>query len=208
MKKPIVLVGAGGHAMACIDVIERMESFKIVGLIGLDVEIGKRVLGYEIIGSDEMLPTLRLKINHAFVAVGQITSAITRKDIFTKLINLNFELPVLVSPEAFVSSHSQIGNGTIIHHGARIGPGSQIGMNCIINTNAVVEHGAKVGDYCHVSTGALINGDAIIGSETFIGSGAVIRNNTSVGSQSIVGMGSHIFQNLPEKSRASVRQDR
>ncbi len=203
--KQIVLVGAGGHAMACIDVIEKMESFELIGLIGTNSEVGKEVLGYEVIGSDEILPTLRLKISYAFVGVGQITSVITRMKIFANLKNLGFELPVLISPEAYISSHSKIGDGTVIHHGARVGPGSRIGMNCIVNTNAIIEHGAKMGDNCHLATGAIINGDAIIGSETFIGSGAIIRNNISVGSKSIIAMGSQIFDSLPDNSRASFR---
>ena len=32
-KKNIILIGAGGHAKVCIDVIESEKKFKIVGLI-------------------------------------------------------------------------------------------------------------------------------------------------------------------------------
>ena len=32
-KKNIILVGAGGHAKVCIDVIEREKKFQILGLI-------------------------------------------------------------------------------------------------------------------------------------------------------------------------------
>ena len=32
-KKNIILIGAGGHATSCIDVIETTNKFKIIGLI-------------------------------------------------------------------------------------------------------------------------------------------------------------------------------
>ena len=32
-KKKIILVGSGGHAEACIDVIESEKKFKILGLV-------------------------------------------------------------------------------------------------------------------------------------------------------------------------------
>ena len=47
MKKiDLLLIGAGGHADACIDVIESIGEFNIVGLVGLPSEIGSKKLGY------------------------------------------------------------------------------------------------------------------------------------------------------------------
>ena len=34
-KKKIILVGSGGHAEACIDVIESEKKFKILGLVDI-----------------------------------------------------------------------------------------------------------------------------------------------------------------------------
>ena len=33
MKKKLILIGAGGHALSCIDVIEAEKKFKIIGLV-------------------------------------------------------------------------------------------------------------------------------------------------------------------------------
>ncbi len=35
-KEKIILIGAGGHAESCIDVIEQEDRFEIAGLIGLE----------------------------------------------------------------------------------------------------------------------------------------------------------------------------
>ena len=59
MSNPtILLIGAGGHARACIDVIEQEGRFNIAGLVGLPHEVGSRVLGYPVLGSDIELPDL------------------------------------------------------------------------------------------------------------------------------------------------------
>ena len=42
-------------------------------------------------------------------------------------------LPVIVSPNAYVSKRAQIGNGTIIYHDAIVNTNAKIGKNCIIN---------------------------------------------------------------------------
>ena len=43
-KKPIILVGSGGHAKACIDVVENEAKFYIYGII--DNKKKGRLLGY------------------------------------------------------------------------------------------------------------------------------------------------------------------
>ena len=45
----IILIGAGGHARSCIDVIEGVGQFEIVGLIEKDKNINNTNLGYSII---------------------------------------------------------------------------------------------------------------------------------------------------------------
>ena len=57
-KTEIILIGAGGHAAACIDVIEQQDKFRIAGLIGQENELGQRVCGYSVFGVDRELPEL------------------------------------------------------------------------------------------------------------------------------------------------------
>ncbi len=47
----ILLIGAGGHARSCIDVIETLGQLEIVGLIEKDEEIKGDNLGYPVIGT-------------------------------------------------------------------------------------------------------------------------------------------------------------
>lgn len=192
----IILIGAGGHAASCIDIIESDGRFRIAGLVGRDNELHQRLCGYEIIATDRDLQALVREYRFALIAVGQIKSAEGRRNLFTKALEAGFEFPTIVSPYAYVSSHASIGEGSIIMYGAMLNANSRIGANCIINSHALVEHGAQVGDHCHISTGVILNGDVRIGTGSFIGSGALIREGVSVGSDCVVGMKSVIRRDL------------
>lgn len=190
MSKPtLVIIGAGGHAQVCIDVIEQHSQFQIFGLVGAPAEIGQERLGYRVIASDDGLRLLAQDHHHALVAVGQIKSPDQRMRLFALAQELGFHLPVIISPTAYVSRHASVAAGTIVMPGAVINAGARVGKNCIINSRALVEHGAVVGDDCHLSTGAMLNGDARVGSGSFIGSGSVIKEGVSLGQRCIVGMG-------------------
>ena len=196
MKKKIILIGAGGHAESCIDVIKKNKKYQIAGLIGTKSEVGKLVMGHKVIGSDKDLKFFSGKIKYALIAVGQIKTAKKRKKIYDLLRSLNFKLPVIISPLAYVSEFSKIGDGTIVMHFALINSKTQIGNNCIINSKALIEHGTSIGNHCHVSTSATINSGVTINDEVFIGSSSCIKQNLKIGTGSLIAMGSRILKNV------------
>ena len=185
----ILLIGAGGHARSCIDVIETVSHFEIAGLIEKDESMTNANLGYPIIGTDDNLDNLRKNYDYALVTVGQIKSPAIRVKLYQLLIELDFTLPTIISPKAYVSKHAQIGKGSIIMHGSIVNANAKIGKNCIINNHSLIEHDAIIGDHCHIATGAIINGEVSVGNETFIGSGAVTKQCISIGNNCIVGAG-------------------
>jgi|TARA_Y100000034_G_scaffold13762_1_gene14351 sugar O-acyltransferase (sialic acid O-acetyltransferase NeuD family) len=185
----IILVGAGGHARSCIDVIELSGQYKIAGLVEKDNKDGQENLGYPILGSDDDLRVLRQKYSHAFVTVGQIKSPETRIILFQRLQELDYQFPVIVSPRAYVSKNAQISKGTIVLHDAMVNANAKVGKNCIINNKALIEHDALIGDHCHIATGAIVNGKVAVGNESFIGSGAVTKQSISIGNNCVIGAG-------------------
>jgi sugar O-acyltransferase (sialic acid O-acetyltransferase NeuD family) len=190
MNKPdIILIGAGRHACACIDVIELENKFRIVGLIGRQEEINERHFGYSVIASDLDLPDLAKEYPCALITVGQIKSPDIRIELFQKASTLGFGFPIIISPRAYVSKYSSVGAGSIIMHDAIVNIGANVGSNCIINTRALVEHHASVEDHSHISTGAILNGGCSVGYGGFLGSGSVIKHNVSLGKKCMVGMG-------------------
>jgi sugar O-acyltransferase (sialic acid O-acetyltransferase NeuD family) len=199
MSKPtILLIGAGGHALSCIDVIEQEGIYKIAGLIGLTSEMNIQLLRYSVIGTDKDLAQLANKHQYAFITVGQIKTPTHRIRLYQDAVKLGFQLPVLVSATAYISPHATIEAGTIVMHGAIVNAGARIGKNCIINSRALVEHDTTVEDHCHISTGTILNGNVRIGTGSFVGSGSVIKEGVSVGKICTIGMGLSVRHNLTD----------
>ena len=189
---PIVIIGAGGHAKACIDVIESTGKYEIIGLTGQVDESVSSVLGYPVLGSDDKLGKLRSRVKCLAIGLGQFRSSELREKLYYKAIGLGYELPPIASPFAAVSNHSNIGPGTIIFHGAVINAETSIGICNIINSKALIEHDVTIGDFCHISTGVIVNGSSIVGARSFVGSGSVVVNNVEIAARSFIKSGSRV----------------
>jgi len=190
--KEIILIGGGGHCKSVIDVIEEEGTFEIAGIVDVPELLGSIVLGYKVIGTDRDLSHLSKKYKNALITIGQIKSPDTRIKLYEATKEAGFVLPSIVSPRAYISKHSNLGEGSIIMHDALINADVEIGNNCIINTKALVEHDSKIGNHCHISTNAVLNGGVRVGSGSFIGSGTVIKEGSSIKLNSVLTAGSII----------------
>lgn len=199
--KKIVLIGAGGHAKACVEIIEMTGEYSVAEIVGQVPEFGLSIFGLEIKHSDADLALLRNKYDYAFIGIGQIHNPNPRKKMYSKLLNLGYQLPTIISKYAIVSSRAKIEDGSIVMNGAILNADCKVGKNSIINSAALIEHDVLVGDDCHISTRVTINGNCKIGPGTFLGSGTLIRNGIEIGENSFVGMGSVIAESLPPHSR-------
>ena len=179
-KQDIILIGGGGHCRSVIDVIELEEKYVIAGIVVNDMPKGSNVSGYEVIGCDDDLESLYEKYKYAIITVGQVKSNHIRVKLFQKLKKIGYILPVIISPLAYVSRHTKIGEGTVIMHHALLNANVKVGKNCIINTKALLEHDVVVEDHCHISTASVVNGGAIVKANSFFGSNAVSKEAVEV----------------------------
>ena len=199
MTKNLILVGAGGHAKACIEVIESTEEFTIKGLVDQNAAM-KSLLGYPILGKDELIDQQATLSNTYFlITVGQIKSAGTRIKIFEHITNAGGQLATIIAASAVVSARAKIGAGTIVMQQVLVNADAVIGENVILNNKALIEHDCRIGDHVHISTGALINGACTIGNSVFIGSGAVIKNGISICDDVIIGAASYVRESITKK---------
>jgi sugar O-acyltransferase (sialic acid O-acetyltransferase NeuD family) len=206
-KPSVLLIGAGGHARACIDVIEQEGKLTIAGLVGLVGEVGTRVFGYPVMGSDAELFQLMREHRHALVTVGQIKSPDLRIRLFDLVQQSGALSPIVVSPRAYVSSHASIGAGSIVMHGAVVNAGAVVGRNCIINSQSLVEHDVVVEDHCHIATAVAINSGVRIGAGTFVGSNSSVRQSVTIGERCVVGMGTRVLADCEAGTRVVSARD-
>lgn len=187
----IIIIGSGGHARSCLDVIREEKKYSFYSYIDRKLNRSKKKVLPEI-----QLKKIKKKVKYALIGVGQIKDFKTRLRLYRKLKNFGFKLPTIVSPFAYVSKLSKIGEGTIVMHGAIINAYAQIGKNVIINTGAVIEHDVKIGDNCHISTSVTINGECSVGNNTFIGSNSIVVNNIKIKNKKFIKANSLIKKNV------------
>ncbi len=190
-KKPLILIGAGGHAKSCIDVIENDKKYYIFGVI--DNTKKREFMGYKILGNDTKLKNYIKKIKNVIIGVGQIKDYKKRLSLFKKCKNLGFKLPVIISNKSYVSKRSTIDEGTFIFRNVVINSSVKIGKNCIINSSALIEHDVEIGNNCHISTGCILNGSVKVGQNSFIGSKSVISNDVKIKPNSFIKLGSKVY---------------
>lgn len=188
MKK-IILVGGGGHCRSCIDVIEQQNLYQIQGIIDNNLSKKSAILGYKIIGQDDDLVDIVKDIPNAMVTIGQIKDPMPRINLFYKLKSLNYILPTIISPRAYIARSVQLEEGACIMHNTVINSNVVIGKNSIVNTKALIEHDVVIGNFCHVSTSAVVNGASIVKDKVFIGSHATVINNVSVDEGTFISAG-------------------
>ena len=179
-KEKIVLIGGGGHCHSVIDVIELENKYEIIGIVDINENLGKDVLNYKVIGTDEDLETIFKIYKNACITVGHINSNALRIKLFNIAKNIGFNFPTIISPLAYVSKHSTCEEGTVVMHNALINANCKIGKNCIINSKALIEHDCIVEDNSHISTASVLNGNVTVKENTFYGSGSVCKQGIEI----------------------------
>ena len=196
MNRELILIGGGGHCKASIEVIEAAGTFKIAGIVDLREKLHEKVLGYEIIASDEDLPLLAKEYTNFLITIGQVGIPTRRRELFALLKGLQVNLPTIISPDARVSSQARVGDGTIIFNGAVVQPEVKIGNNCIINVHAVIGHNSVIGNHCHIALGGVIAGDCTIGEGVFIGANGTVVNGARIAHNTVVAPGAIIMKTI------------
>lgn len=197
MKRPLILVGGGGH---CKSVIEAAESvgYTIKGILDLSTHVGEKVLDYTIIGTDDDIP-LYVADHDFIITLGFIKDPFLRICLHDKVEVAGGNLATVVASTAHISKYARLSAGTVVLHQACVNAGVQIGKGCIINTFANIEHDVVIGNYCHISTGAMVNGDCRVGDNVFIGSQSVLLNSIKIIDDTVVGAGSVVIDSLLQK---------
>lgn len=198
MKRPLILIGGGGHCKSVIEVAES-AGYEIKGILDMPDEVGKEVLpGHKVIGTDDEIPQYVEECDFV-ITVGFIKNPAIRIKLYNKVKAAGGRLATIIASTAHVSKYAELSEGTVIMHHAFVNAGAKIGDNCIINTFVNIEHDAVVGNQCHISTGTMVNGECKIGENCFIGSQSVCANCIEIASDIIVGAGSVVRKSIRMK---------
>lgn len=198
IQKPIIILGAGGHAKVLIDALQR-QSVNILGITDPDPELhGKDVMGIPIIGDDNFI--LQYGVNDIVLVngLGKVNRSIKRMQVYDTFKERGYIFTRVIHPSAVISSGACIAEGVHVMAGAVIQTLATIGVNTIINTRASVDHECIIGDHVHIAPGATVSGGVEIGDNVLMGAGATIIQGVKLGIHCIVVAGAVVIRDVPD----------
>lgn len=193
-REKLILIGGGGHAKACIDVIYAQGRYDIIGYIDKSATLDDKY-GVKYLGDDNVIPKY-VRESLFIIAIGQLKTSNNRVDLFEKIKKFGGKFATVMSPTAYISRYVKVGEGSIIMHNVTLQTDVTIGDNCIINDLALIEHDCIIGNHVHISTGAIINGNVLIKDFCFIGSNSTVIHGTYIDEAVVVGAGAVVINNI------------
>lgn len=201
--RPIVVVGAGGHAREVLDIIDAINTaaegagrapvWRCLGVVA-DGHVDADALdrrGVPVLGGIEELAGL--DADHV-IGIGD---GAARRRIDERLRDLPGSAAVLVHPSVTLGADVELAPGVVLAAGARITTNVRLGRHTHGNVAAVVSHDARVGDHVTLSPGSMLNGNVTVGDGVLIGSGAVVTPGRTIGAGAIVGAGAVVVDDIP-----------
>jgi sugar O-acyltransferase (sialic acid O-acetyltransferase NeuD family) len=179
--RPVILVGAGGHAKAIVETLRDMGTF-IAAYI--DPKPAPWLDARQVVKDQEVVP----QDGDIVLGMGAVDPAglCRRLKLLDSYLARGFVAQPVVHRAAHVSADAILEAGVVVLAGAVIQPGAIVGRGSIVNTGAIVEHDSLIGMGTHVAPGAVVLGDCRVGECSMIGAGAVLLQACSVPEETLI----------------------
>ena len=195
--RPIIVVGAGGHAAVVLAAL-RMLDLHVLGVVDkVAIPGGKGPYGVAQLGDDDAV--MRYGPSEILLAngIGSVSPSTARRDAGERFAAKGYRFATMVHPRAWVADGAALEEGVQVMAGAIIQPRVHIGIGTIINTGACVDHDCQIGNWVHVAPGATLCGGVEVGSGAHIGAGAVVIQSIRIGENAVVGAGAIVVRDVP-----------
>lgn len=163
IKSNLLIIGAGGHGKVVKEVAEALESYQKINFVDDNSP--------EAVGKVSDLEKLRKEYGSAFVSIGNNH---LRNELLHKLKKMEYEIPVLIHPSAYVSKTCKIENGTLIGPKAIVSTNTYIGAGSIISAGAIIDHDVILETCVHIDVGAIVKAGRKVKEETKLKAGEVL----------------------------------
>ena len=200
-RHKILIVGAGGHAKICIDIIRQNNLYDIVGATSNSADT-KHVLGVPVLGTDEEVLEKYFAegVKFAVIGIGSLKKLSKRTEIYERLKKIGFHLPTIIHPRAICEPSASIAEGCQVMAGAVIGSDVRINPNCIINSGSIISHDCYLEENIHLTPGAILAGNVYVGKNSIIGMGATVYLGVIIGTAVIVSNNANVLKDIPDNT--------
>ncbi len=188
MDKPLLILGAGGHAKVLIDALGQY-GHKVLGITDPDPGLwGKTLMDVPILGNDDKILDYSPKEVLLVNALGSVGSIKARASLYETWKAKGYSFATVIHPKAILAPDVELAEGVQVLAGAIINAGTVIGHNTIVNTASVIEHDGMIGKHVHIA-GARIAGQVHIADYCHIGIGSTIIQNLTIGENCLIAAG-------------------
>jgi sugar O-acyltransferase (sialic acid O-acetyltransferase NeuD family) len=195
-SKPVIVLGAGGHASVLIDALQE-SSQEIMGITDPDETLwNKDFMGLDVLGNDEIIFNIHPERIELVNGLGSVKSTRTRQKLFESFRSRGYSFASVIHPKAVLSSRVTMAEGVQILAGAIIAPNVLIGANTLVNTGAILEHDCVIGNHVHVAPGVRMAGGVRVGDGAHIGIGCTILQKVQLGDGCVVGAGAVVLHSI------------
>lgn len=200
MSKPLVIIGAGGHASVLAEIL-LAAGRSIIAVVSPEIiENGSPLAGMNRLTTDEaLLTTYSPKQVELVNGMGAIPGNNLHFRLFNYFSEHGYRFVSVISPNATVSKYAKLADGVQIMTGAIVQTNASIGTNCIVNSGAIIEHNCCIGAHNHIAPSATLSGGVITESQVHVGTGANIIQGIKIGEQAVVGAGCTVVRDIPIK---------
>jgi sugar O-acyltransferase (sialic acid O-acetyltransferase NeuD family) len=194
----IVLIGGGTQLSYSVDILEKQNLHKIIGIVDSNRTIGESIYGYKIIGRQEEIIQLMDKhvIEGCVITIGDNWS---RKKVYDQINEIapNLKWPNAIHPSVIISNRVEFGKGILVMAGVIINSNAYLGDFTNFFTNCNVEHDCYIDDFASISAGVVLGGKVKIGKFSAIALNATVFDRITVGDNTVIGGASLVTKDIP-----------
>lgn len=192
--KPLVVIGAGGHAREIIEAVSAATGWRLLGVLSDDNEHPDRLsaLGARYLGAVSAIADIE-----AMYVVGIGNPAIRRR-ISELADGSGHQAATIIHPAAVVGASVVTGKGCYVAARAVLTAFVTLGAHAHVNVAASISHDSVVGPFASIGPGAHLAGWVSIGDEADLGIGTNVLPRRRIGSRTVVGAGSTVTCDIPQ----------
>ncbi|RDW21458.1 hypothetical protein CWR48_03405 [Oceanobacillus arenosus] len=165
MNNNLLILGAGGHGRVVKETAEVLGCFNNIDFLDDNSQLA--------IGKCEDYKKHTKNYPYGFVAFGNNEQ---RMNWINSLIDVGYQVPVLIHPTAYISPSASVEIGSIVCPKAVINNNSIVKMVSIISIGALVDHDSYIGEGSHINSGAIVMANSSVERKAKLDAGMIYSN--------------------------------